>query len=93
MPSTALAFVFYFRIIATAGATNAASVTFLVPVSAVLLGTFALGERLGPTTFAGMALIFAGLAALDGRILARFVRRRVDAPDPQGDGSPGIATT
>jgi len=93
LPSTALAFVFYFRIIATAGATNAASVTFLVPVSAVLLGTFALGERLGPTTFAGMALIFAGLAALDGRILARFVRRRVDAPDPQGDGSPGIATT
>ena len=94
LPSTALAFVFYFRIIAKAGATNAASVTFLVPVSAVLLGTFALGEHLAPTTLAGMVLIFAGLAALDGRILALFGRRRKpDAPDPQGDGSPGIATT
>jgi len=94
LPSTALAFVFYFWIIAKAGATNGASVTFLVPVSAVLLGTFVLGERLGPTTFAGMALIFAGLAALDGRLLARLKRRRKpDAPGPQGDGSPGIATT
>jgi drug/metabolite transporter (DMT)-like permease len=71
LPSTALAFVIYFRLIATAGATNAASVTFLVPVSAVLLGTFALGERLAPATFAGMVLIFAGLALLDGRIVTR----------------------
>jgi drug/metabolite transporter (DMT)-like permease len=94
LPSTALAFVFYFRIIATAGATNAASVTFLVPVSAVLLGTFVLGEHLAPTTFGGMALIFTGLAVLDGRLFALIGRRRKPgAPDAQGDGSPGIATT
>lgn len=84
LPSTALAFVLYFRLIATAGATSAASVTFLVPVSAVLLGTFALGERLAPATFAGMALIFAGLALLDGRIVGRFAARRVNAaPAPR----------
>jgi drug/metabolite transporter (DMT)-like permease len=81
LPSTALAFVFYFRILANAGATNAAAVTFLVPISAVLLGTFFLGERLAPTTFGGMALIFAGLAALDGRIFALFARR---APSRSG---------
>jgi drug/metabolite transporter (DMT)-like permease len=85
LPSTALAYVFYFRILATAGATNAAAVTFLVPISAVLLGTFFLGERLAPTTFAGMALIFAGLAALDGRIFSAWRRDRAGggpaAPD------------
>ncbi|HEY0394441.1 MAG TPA: DMT family transporter [Candidatus Elarobacter sp.] len=75
LPSTALAFVLYFRILATAGATNAASVTFLVPVSAVLLGTLVLHERLAPSTLAGMLVIFLGLAVLDGRIIA-FVQRR-----------------
>ena len=72
IPSTALAYVLYFRIIAAAGATNAASVTFLVPVSALLLGTFALHERLAPSSIAGMLAVFAGLAAIDGRVFARF---------------------
>ncbi|HEY0614773.1 MAG TPA: DMT family transporter [Candidatus Elarobacter sp.] len=76
LPSTALAFVLYFRILATAGATNAASVTFLVPVSAVLLGTLVLHEHLSPTTFAGMAAIFAGLALLDGRLVRALARAR-----------------
>jgi drug/metabolite transporter (DMT)-like permease len=75
LPSTALAFVLYFRILATAGATNAASVTFLVPVSAVLLGTLVLHERLAPSTVAGMAVIFLGLAVLDGRLLAALRAR------------------
>ncbi|MFN4155619.1 MAG: DMT family transporter [Paracoccaceae bacterium] len=65
--STALAYVLYFRILATAGATNLLLVTFLVPVSAILLGTVLLGEVLMPRHIAGMALIGAGLAALDGR--------------------------
>ena len=65
--STALAYVIYFRILATAGATNLLLVTFLVPVSAILLGTLLLGETLRPKHFAGMALIGLGLAAIDGR--------------------------
>lgn len=65
--STALAYVLYFRILATAGATNLLLVTFLIPVSAILLGTLFLGEVLLPRHFAGMALIGAGLAAIDGR--------------------------
>ena len=75
LPSTALAFVLYFRILASAGATNAASVTFLVPLSAVLLGTLVLHERLTPSTLAGMAVIFLGLAVLDGRLLASLRAR------------------
>jgi drug/metabolite transporter (DMT)-like permease len=66
--STALAYVLYFRILATAGATNLLLVTFLVPVSAILLGSFVLGERLDPRHFLGMALIGAGLASIDGRL-------------------------
>jgi drug/metabolite transporter (DMT)-like permease len=75
--STALAYVLYFRILATAGATNLLLVTFLIPVSAVVLGALVLGEELDPRHFAGMALIGAGLAAIDGRLLARTRARTV----------------
>lgn len=68
--STALAYVLYFRILAAAGATNLLLVTFLIPVTAILLGTAFLGERLAPRQFAGMALIGLGLAVLDGRLAA-----------------------
>ncbi len=77
--STALAYVLYFRILATAGATNLLLVTFLIPVSAILLGTLFLGEVLLPRHLAGMALIGAGLAAIDGRPW-RAVRRAAAMP-------------
>jgi drug/metabolite transporter (DMT)-like permease len=70
--STALAYVLYFRILAAAGATNLLLVTFLIPVTAILLGAAFLGERLELRQFAGMALIGLGLAAIDGRIAARL---------------------
>lgn len=70
--STALAYVLYFRILAAAGATNLLLVTFLVPVTAILLGAAFLGERLELRQFAGMALIGLGLVAIDGRILVRL---------------------
>ncbi|MFD0938208.1 DMT family transporter, partial [Methylobacterium trifolii] len=65
--STALAFVLYFSILARAGATNLLLVTFLVPVSAILLGTLLLDERLAMRHALGMALVGCGLAAIDGR--------------------------
>lgn len=65
--STALAYVVFFRILSTAGATNLALVTFLIPISAILLGVLFLGETLAAKHVAGMALIGAGLAAIDGR--------------------------
>lgn len=74
--STALAYVLYFRILATAGATNLLLVTFLIPVSAILLGAVVLGERLDPQHFIGMALIGCGLAAIDGRLWAFSQQRR-----------------
>jgi len=70
--STAVAYTLYFRILATAGATNLLLVTFLIPVSAIVLGIAFLNEVLLAKHVAGMALIGAGLAAIDGRAWAKF---------------------
>jgi len=71
---SALAYLIYFRIIARAGATNALVVTFLSPVSAIVLGILLLDEAIDAHQLAGMAAIFIGIAAIDGRP-ARFIRR------------------
>lgn len=65
--ATVIAYIVYFHLLSTAGATNLLLVTFLVPVSAILLGALILGERLASIHFLGMALIGIGLAAIDGR--------------------------
>lgn len=85
--STALAYVLYFSILARAGATNLLLVTFLIPVSAILLGVLALGEGLAANQLAGMALIAAGLVAIDGRLL-RLSSAWVRRPAAAGPGSP-----
>ena len=76
---TSLAYILYFRLLASAGATNSLLVTFLIPVTAILLGVLILGERLEPRHFAGMTLIGLGLAAIDGRLLRR---RAQPSPHP-----------
>jgi drug/metabolite transporter (DMT)-like permease len=83
--STALAYMIFFRILATAGATNLLLVTLLIPVSAVLLGHTVLDESVRPQHIMGMALIALGLAAIDGRAATALrqwritSRRRADA--------------
>ena len=71
----ALAYSIFFRILSTAGATNVVLVTFLSPITAILLGIVLLGEHLGPQQAAGMLTIAAGIAVLDGRPLAALRRR------------------
>jgi drug/metabolite transporter (DMT)-like permease len=77
MVGTGLAYILYFRILASAGATNLSLVTLLIPVTAVLLGGLVLGERLTLLQFSGMLLILLGLAVIDGRMLARWRRSPV----------------
>ncbi len=67
---TGLAYIIYFRILKTAGATNLLLVTFIVPISAMLLGAIILGERFEPEHFLGITLIACGLLVLDGRIVS-----------------------
>jgi len=72
--STALAYVIFFRLLASAGAVNTALVTLLVPASAILLGSLFLGEALAPRHYAGLGLILVGLIAVDGRLIRRLRR-------------------
>lgn len=73
--STALAFVVFFHLLATAGATNVALVAFLNPITAIFLGVAFLGEGIEVANLYGMLVIGVGLAAIDGRP-ARFLARR-----------------
>ncbi len=66
--STAVAYVLYFKILESAGATNLLLVTLLIPVSAILLGSLFLNETLEAVHFMGMVLIALGLSAIDGRL-------------------------
>ncbi len=71
--STALAYILYFRILATAGATNVLLVTLLIPLSAILLGITFLGEQMEFKHFIGMGFISLGLLSIDGRVF-KFIR-------------------
>ena len=73
--STALAYILYFKILASSGATNILLVTLLVPVSAIFLGLLFLNETLQWVNLAGMALIAIGLSAIDGRLWKRKSQR------------------
>lgn len=69
--STALAYVLFFRVLASAGS-NVNLVTLLVPVSAILLGVLVLDESLSTRHMIGIAAVALGLVAIDGRLLQRI---------------------
>jgi drug/metabolite transporter (DMT)-like permease len=70
--STALAYIIYFKILSTSGATNVLLVTFLLPISAILLGVFILSEQFYIQHLFGMIVIGIGLVFIDGRLLQRI---------------------
>ncbi|PCH47945.1 MAG: EamA family transporter [Hyphomicrobiales bacterium] len=67
---TAFAYVLFFSILASAGAVNNALVTFLVPVSAVMMGIAVLGETLTQQHIIGTGLILIALLVIDGRLFS-----------------------
>ncbi len=67
--ATAVAYLLYYRVLAMAGAGNLLLCTLIIPPVAILLGVAFLGEVLETQTLAGFALIAAGLAVIDGRLL------------------------
>lgn len=75
---TATAYLIYFRILAVAGATNLLLVAFLIPISAIILGVFALGESIQLTELAGMMLILTSLCLIDGRLII-YIRQSIKA--------------
>jgi len=72
---TAIAFLMAFTILPRAGATKTSTVTFIAPISAVLIGKLVLDEVLTFAHFAGMGAIFLGLLLIDGRL---FQQRRAE---------------
>ncbi len=77
--STALAYVIFFRVLAKGGATNISLVTFLIPVSAIILGVTFLNEQLKSSHILGMIIIFMGLIVIDGRIWNKLKKHKVKA--------------
>jgi drug/metabolite transporter (DMT)-like permease len=62
--STALAFVIYFRLIATLGSVGTTAQSYLrVPIG-VALGVLLLGETLSPTAWVGLGCVVVGVAAM-----------------------------
>lgn len=72
--STALAYIVFFKISASAGPGNVMLVTLLIPVTATALGVLVLDETLTVYQIAGALIIASGLVVIDGRLFARFRR-------------------
>jgi drug/metabolite transporter (DMT)-like permease len=71
---TAVAYILFFTILKRAGSTNISLVTFLVPISAIVLGAALLNEQITLNHILGMAVIGIGLALIDGRIPAKLIQ-------------------
>lgn len=80
--STAIGFIIFFQIIARSGPSNVMLVTLLVPVSAILLGHFFLGEVIVTREYVGALVIAAALLVMDGRVFGLFRRKPVVAVEP-----------
>jgi drug/metabolite transporter (DMT)-like permease len=63
---SALAYLIYFRLLASAGATNATTVTFLMPFFSILWAWLFLGETIGVPQFVGLLVILSGLLLVTG---------------------------
>ena len=59
---TALAYLLYYRLLASVGATRTLSVTYLLPVTALAYGAVLLSERVTFPMLAGLALILLGVS-------------------------------
>ncbi|WP_324690412.1 DMT family transporter [Cobetia sp. D5] len=74
--STSLAFLIFFRLLASAGATATTSVTFLVPVSALLWGNMLLDEVIDARILTGMGITLLG-TAIATRLIRLPTRQKV----------------
>jgi drug/metabolite transporter (DMT)-like permease len=65
---TALAYILYFRLMSRVGPTNAVSVTFLIPLFAILWGALFLQEAVTAQMLAGCAIVLVGIALALGLV-------------------------
>jgi drug/metabolite transporter (DMT)-like permease len=72
--STALAYIVFFQSLVRSGATSVMLVALLIPVTAILLGHFVLGESLKGHEIAGALVIGSALMLMDGRVFDLFTK-------------------
>lgn len=79
---TGAGYVIYFRLINDLGATTASTVNYLVPVTAVLIGTLTLGEPITLEMMLGTIIVLLGLAVAERRLDLSRLRRHLAAVAP-----------
>lgn len=81
---TSFAYLLYFRLIASAGAVNTSSTTFLIPIFGIAWSALFLGESAPRGTLPGLAMIFASILLVTGRglpfAIPGAVKRRIGEP-------------
>jgi len=87
LAGTGAAYVLNYQIIASEGATVASTVTYLVPVVAIVLGVLVLDEHITLLVLAGIALILAGVALTRNRTARAPARADGPVTRPGRDGS------
>jgi len=75
---TGFAYVLNYQIITSEGATVASTVTYLLPVVAIVLGVVVLGETITVTVLAGIALVLGGVALTRRRTKPVTDKRQVE---------------
>lgn len=74
-----LAYLAYFRLIGSWGATRTTAVAYLLPVVGILLGVLVAGEHIDLRIVLGTAMVLGGIALVNGRLSHRSVLRRPTA--------------
>lgn len=77
---TIVAFLLFFHLLSRVGAVNASLVAYLIPPVAIVLGVTFLDEQLLAQHLAGMVVILAAMAVIDGRLARWLTRRRALSP-------------
>ena len=67
-----LAYIIYFKILASTGAGNLLICTIIIPPAAILLNSILIGELITFSEFIGLIIIVSGLLILDGRLLRKL---------------------
>jgi len=84
---TGIAYVLNYQLIADEGATAASTVTYLLPIVAVLLGLAVLGEPLGWNLAVGAVIVLLGVALSEERLI-RTRRAQVSEQGPELEHTP-----
>jgi len=85
--SSAVAYLLFFWLIRRITATQASMVSYLIPITGVLLGALVLDERLSANSFAGLGVIIIGVWIVNGG--GAWVREGVSGGRQAVDRRPG----